>query len=255
MIDRETFENLARAGLYALPYNAARSARIAGAVPIPPPDKVPALGAWASAMTKSVEALVNRYPRKQKAADGATMARAHIAAELKGDITEANRLIAAMVDAEGGKPAATRSNAADFYLEASDDEVPIAVLVRAQLTMLYALEALSMEAPALRWFRPESEAEKADRTKAQKEGRTVERAPVPANSWGVARYISNEIWLAADIPLEEVDFTMAHECAHIYQMQQIPHLRIKAKVSATEREWMEWDADAFAYRFVARKAG
>ena len=256
LIDREMFENMVRAGWCAQPQTAVRSARVAGAVAVPPAAEVPALAQWAADTMNGVEAIAAKNRRNQKALEEAEIARAHVAAEIKGDIAEANRLLSELVAAGGAKPAAKagESVSAEYYLEVSEDEVPVATQVRAYLSMARALEAVGMEAPALRWFRPESEAEKADRLKAHKEGRTVERAPVPANSWGVARYVSNSLWLAADIPLEEVAFTIAHEVAHFYQMQQIPHLRIKANVTAREREWMEWDADVFAARFMKTAA-
>lgn len=260
LIDRETFECLAHAGRLSwtglLPRAAVEPARVAGAMEIPPPEAVPAIASWAKGNFEHAEAAVGKRPRNAKLAADAAMVRAHILAELRGDLVEGNRILNEITVRLGEKPAATGTapSAAGHervhHVEVKERDVPPAVRLRAELAMARALVALPMDAPKVRWFRAETASEKTHREREVAAGREVERPRIPCDAYGVARGLSNEMWLAADQPLEEVAYTVAHECAHLFQMQEIPRLRIKNWVTATEAEWMEWDANAFAERFV-----
>lgn len=142
----------------------------------------------------------------------------------------------------------TTSSERAHLVEIPESEVAPKLRARARSAMIRSTHALGMDAVQVRWFRPETDAEREEREQEEKAGRTISRIRQHGNPCGFV--MRDMAWINATLPLGEIAVTVAHEVAHVYQAIRQPELKWRHTFPAHLERWIEEDAEAFG-RWIA----
>lgn len=107
-----------------------------------------------------------------------------------------------------------------YYKQIADDDVDMVKLARAKHTLAYCQNALSLPTIIIRWC------VEIDKATYDSCGKTpfgeVIKTLKGMNVWreefgGMTKVVSqrNVVWIRADIPLDAIAETVAHECKHV----------------------------------------
>lgn len=130
-----------------------------------------------------------------------------------------------------------------YLVEVPEREVAPEIRARARSALVRSAAALRLEGAKLAWFREENEAEELERLELERAGRTADRIRLEGVPLGFV--LRGKAWIRADIPLDEVVVTVAHEVAHLYQRKRCPALGWKRTAPPELDGWAEEDAEAF----------